>query len=102
MPETTLRYGRGNVAPGRLQLAVDQILAELEETPNLPERITIREDGQAIDPFTAGLLVGIVGNVASHYLIRTLEEVVWPRVRLMLGDDAIGDREEGTDPQAKD
>lgn len=94
MESTTLRFERGSVDVTQLQAAVDVILASLSDGNNVLERITVEEEGSGIDPLTAGFLVGIVGNVASHYLIRAWEEEIWPRLRDRLGDDALGARKD--------
>ena len=89
-----LRYGRGSATCRDLQLAVDILLADLEGEECIPEKIRVTEEGQGIDPLTTSIIVGIGGNVASHYLIKTWETRIWPLIRDRLGDDALGARKD--------
>ena len=68
---------------------VDAVLSEL--------KVEVKEEQAGIEPVTMTILIGIGTNVASHALIKVWEDVIWPRVRDRLDDDALGNRKETKD-----
>ena len=66
--------------------------AGLEPGEMVDLQLTAREDGQAIDPVTAGVIIAVATTVASHLALRLIDEVVLPLLKRRLGAKAVGDR----------
>jgi hypothetical protein len=89
MSRVELYYEPGSAKPEELQDAIDAVLNEL--------KVEVKEEQAGIEPVTMTILIGIGTNVASHALIKVWEDVIWPRVRDRLDDDALGNRKESKD-----
>jgi hypothetical protein len=105
-----LRFRRGQVGAGELQSAVDEILAELRDPESeaaaaattagldaeelAATQVTVREEGQGIDPITTAILVGVATNLASQAATQLWGDVIWPLLKRRLGAQAVGDKVE--------
>jgi hypothetical protein len=110
MPEEQLRFRRGQAGADELQSAVDEILAELRDSESEaaaaatsagldPEelagaQVTVREEGQGIDPVTTAILVGVAANLGSDAVKQVWGKVIWPLLKRRLGAQAVGDEVE--------
>jgi len=88
-----LRFGRGSANPARLRAALEAVLAEpdLRGRDDLPDRVEVREDGQGIDPIAVTVVITLV-RLTGRMATSVWDDVLWPRLRRRLDDDALGER----------
>jgi hypothetical protein len=86
-----LRFARGSASTSELRGAIETaLLTPVADGP--PDSVTVTED-QAIDPLTATVTITLV-KLAGHIAANIWDDVIWPRVRRELGDDALGERKD--------
>jgi len=76
-----------------MQRAVEAILAEHAGDPAYPASVTFAEGSQGADPTLVAIIVTVVGHAATRFF----DDVIWPRLREYLADDALGPREPDSD-----
>lgn len=91
--DTTLRFAKGSASIEELQRAVNEAVAAERATGDvdLPELITVKEEGQSFDPLTIAVAVTLI-KFGGHLATQVWDDRIWPRVRKNLGDDAVGKR----------
>ena len=93
MSETTLEYARGSQSAEALQRTVDAILQE-EEIEGL-DGVRIAE-AQGADPLTVIIVVALLrkaDKMTDHAAKQVWDEIIWPKIKRRLADDALGERE---------
>jgi hypothetical protein len=95
MERVDLRFKRGSAGIEELKQAIDEVLAEpeLASRQDLPDEVQLFEDGQGLDPATVAVVVTLV-KLTGHVAADVWDDVIWPRVRRRLDDDALGERED--------
>ena len=91
MLETPLRFARGSASAAEVERSVAAILAEDQIDAIASVRVT---ETQGADPVTITVIVTILTQVGVHAAERAWDEIVWPKLRRRLADDALGEREE--------
>jgi hypothetical protein len=98
MITTELRHVRGNADVETLQTAIAEILDEVADEPGAPRYITVREISQGADLVATTIIITLVGRAATKFF----DEVIWPRLKDLVADDAIGPRESEEHTESKD
>src|SRR5688572_5296388 len=100
MDTTELLVERGRATPAELQETIDEILAEIasgqgevaSETRNLgveinaESRITVRDNAQGFEPFSA-LALAFATGVGKALVTRFWDDVIRPEIRRRRGAD---------------
>ena len=103
---TTKRFVRGRAPASRIQDVAREVLAELDDPASeassaaqragltradlADARAEVAEAEHGADPFLTPIIIGIAVSAGSKVAETLWKDVLWPRIRLRLGADAIG------------
>jgi hypothetical protein len=93
---TELRYQRGSFGAREIQVELDAILVEMTDDPAAPDVITVAEGSQGADPVTTTILITVI----SHAAAKVFDEIILPKLKDRLADDAVGPPVSDDDGQA--